>query len=129
MTERSTAGTIDEYIAGFPGETQRALREMRELIRASAPDATETISYAIPTFDLNGRHLVHFAGYARHIGFYPIPTGIEVFKKDFEPYKQGRGSVQFPLSQPLPADLIRRVVEFRVEENRGKTGSRSTTGE
>ena len=72
---------------------------------------------------------MHFAGYARHIGFYPIPTGIEAFKKDFEPYKQGRGSVQFPLSQPLPADLIRRVVEFRVEENRGKTGSRSTTGE
>jgi uncharacterized protein YdhG (YjbR/CyaY superfamily) len=125
---RSTAGSIDEYIAGFPAETQKALREIRELIRASAPDAMETISYSIPTFDLNGRHLVHFAGYARHIGFYPIPTGIEAFKKDFEPYKQGRGSVQFPLSQPLPADLIRRVVEFRVAENRGKTGSRSPTG-
>jgi uncharacterized protein YdhG (YjbR/CyaY superfamily) len=129
MTMPSTAGSIDEYIAGFPAETQKALREMRALIRASAPDATETISYAIPTFDLNGRHLVHFAGYARHIGFYPIPTGIEAFKKDFEPYKQGRGSVQFPLSQQLPADLIRRVVEFRVEENRGKTGSPSPTGE
>ncbi|HEX7543968.1 MAG TPA: DUF1801 domain-containing protein [Candidatus Limnocylindrales bacterium] len=126
---RSTAGSIDEYIAGFPAETQKVLREMRELIRASAPDATETISYAIPTFDLNGRHLVHFAGYARHLGFYPIPTGIEAFKKDFEPYKQGRGSVQFPLSRPLPADLIRRVVEFRVEENRGKTGSRTPIGE
>jgi uncharacterized protein YdhG (YjbR/CyaY superfamily) len=126
---RSIAGSIDEYIAGFPAETQKVLRQMRELIRVSAPDATETISYAIPTFDLNGRHLVHFAGFARHIGFYPIPTGIEAFKKDFEPYKQGRGSVQFPLSQPLPADLIRRVVEFRVEENRGRTGSRSRIGE
>jgi uncharacterized protein YdhG (YjbR/CyaY superfamily) len=124
----STAGSIDEYIAAFPADTQKALREMRELIRASAPAATETISYAIPTFDLNGRHLVHFAGYARHIGFYPIPTGIEAFKKDFEPYKQGRGSVQFPLSQPLPADLIRRVVEFRVEENTSKVGSRSPRG-
>ncbi len=103
---------------------------MRELIRASAPDATETISYSMPTFDLNGRHLVHFAGYARHIGFYPIPTGIEAFKDDFKPYKQGRGSVQFPLSHPLPADLIRRVVEFRVEENRAreKTGSPSAKG-
>jgi uncharacterized protein YdhG (YjbR/CyaY superfamily) len=126
---RSIAGSIDEYIAGFPAETQKVLRQMRELIRVSAPDATETISYAIPTFDLNGRHLVHFAGFARHIGFYPIPTGIEAFKKDFEPYKQGRGSVQFPLSQPLPADLIRRVVEIRVEENRGRTGSRSRIGE
>ena len=129
MPNRSTAGTIDEYIAGFPADTQKALREMRELIRTSAPDASETISYAIPTFDLNGRHLVHFAGFARHIGFYPIPTGIEAFKKDFEPYKQGRGSVQFPLSQPLPADLIRRVVEFRVAENRGKTRSPSPIDE
>ena len=125
MPNRPTAGTIDEYIAGFPAETQKALQEVRDLIRASAPEAIETISYAIPTFDLNGRHLVHFAGFARHIGFYPIPTGIEAFKKDFAPYKQGRGSVQFPLSRPLPVDLIRRVVEFRVEENRAKTGSPS----
>ena len=121
MAMRSSAGTIDEYIAEFPAETQAVLREMRALIRASAPDAKETISYAIPTFDLNGRHLVHFAGYERHIGFYPIPTGIEAFKKDFAPYKQGRGAVQFPLSRPLPADLIRRVVEFRVAENAART--------
>jgi uncharacterized protein YdhG (YjbR/CyaY superfamily) len=119
---RSKAGSIDDYIAGFPAETEAILQEMRALIRASAPDATETISYAIPTFDLNGRHLVHFAGYAKHVGFYPIPSGIEAFKKDFEPYKQGRGSVQFPLGQPLPADLIRRVVEFRVAENSRKPG-------
>jgi uncharacterized protein YdhG (YjbR/CyaY superfamily) len=125
MPTRSTAGSIDEYIAGFTADTQKALQGMRALIRASAPEATESISYAIPTFDLNGRHLVHFAGYARHIGFYPIPSGIEAFKKDFEPYKQGRGSVQFPLGQPLPADLIRRVVEFRVEENTRRTRSPS----
>ena len=123
MASRSTAGTIDEYIARFPAETQKVLAELRALIKATAPDATETISYAIPTFDLNGRHLVHFAGYARHIGFYPIPSGIEAFKEELKPYKQGKGSAQFPLDQPLPTDLIRRIVEFRVREN---TGDRST---
>ena len=121
MAMRSGAGTIDEYIAAFPAETQAVLREMRALIRASAPDAKETISYAIPTFALNGRHLVHFAGYERHIGFYPIPSGIEAFKDEFKPYKQGKGSIQFPLGQPLPKDLIRRVVEFRVAENTART--------
>ena len=121
MAMRSGAGTIDEYIAAFPAETQAVLREMRALLRASAPDAKETISYAIPTFDLNGRHLVHFAGYERHIGFYPIPSGIEAFKDEFKPYKQGKGSIQFPLGQPLPKDLIRRVVEFRVAENTART--------
>ena len=123
MATRSTAGTIDEYIARFPAETQKVLAELRALIKAAAPNATETISYAIPTFDLNGRHLVHFAGYARHIGFYPIPSGMEAFKEELKPYKQGRGSAQFPLGQPLPTDLIRRIVEFRVREN---TGDRST---
>ena len=120
MTDRSTANSIDEYIAEFPPETQKVLEEMRALIRASAPGATETISYAIPTFNLNGRHLVHFAGYKTHIGFYPVPSGLEAFKEDLMPYKQGKGSVQFPLGQPLPTDLIRRIVEFRVAENTGK---------
>jgi len=114
---RSTATTIDEYIAEFPPETRRVLQETRELIRSHAPEATETISYAIPTFDLNGRHLVHFAGYPRHIGFYPIPTGMEAFKEELSRYKTGKGSVQFPLDEPLPRDLIRRIVEFRVLEN------------
>ena len=112
MATRSTANSIDEYIAGFPPETQEVLEELRALIRASAPDATETISYAIPTFDLNGHHLVHFAGYAKHVGFYPMPSGIEAFKEELEPYKSGKGSVQFPLGQapahgPDPPD--RRV--------------------
>lgn len=120
MAMRSTSGTIDEYIAGFPAETQKALQEVRGIVRAAAPDAKETISYAMPTFDLNGHHLVHFAGFAKHVGFYPIPSGIEAFKKELEPYKQGKGSVQFPLDQPLPADLIRRIVEFRVDENTRK---------
>ncbi|HEY5169686.1 MAG TPA: DUF1801 domain-containing protein [Thermoleophilia bacterium] len=118
---RSTAATIDEYIADFPPETQAALEELRALIRASAPGATETISYAIPTFDLNGRHLVHFAGYAKHIGFYPIPSAMTAFAEELAPYKSGKGSAQFPLGRPLPADLIRRIVEFRVAENLKRT--------
>ena len=93
---------------------------MRALIKASAPGATETISYAIPTFDLNGRHLVHFAAFAKHIGFYPTGSGVEAFKEEIRPYRSGKGSVQFPLGQPLPTDLIRRIVEFKVEENTGK---------
>jgi uncharacterized protein YdhG (YjbR/CyaY superfamily) len=120
MESRSTASSMDEYIAGFPPETRRVLEEMRSLIRATAPGATETISYAIPTFDLNGKHLVHFAGYAGHIGFYPTGSGIEAFQEELKPYKRGKGSVQFPLGQALPTDLIRRIVEFRVAENAGK---------
>lgn len=120
MTNRSTAASIDEYIAEFPPETQKALQEIRELIHTTAPDATETISYAIPTFDLSGRHLVHFAGYAHHVGFYPVPSGMEAFKEELEPYKSGKGSAQFPLDKPLPMDLIRRIVEFRAEENASK---------
>jgi uncharacterized protein YdhG (YjbR/CyaY superfamily) len=113
---RQTASSIDDYIAGFPPQTQEVLEELRALIRASAPDATETISYAIPTFDLNG-HLVHFAGYEHHVGFYPTGRGVEAFAEELAPYKSGKGSVQFPLGQPLPADLIRRIVEFRVQQN------------
>lgn len=120
MAASSTANSIDEYIAGFPAETQKVLAELRALIKSCAPGATETISYAIPTFDLNGRHLVHFAGFERHIGLYPIPSGVEAFKDELKPYKQGKGSVQFPLGQPLPTDLIRRIVEFRVAENKAR---------
>ena len=123
MGTRSAADTIDDYIAGFPPETQQVLQEVRSIVRAAAPGATETISYAMPTFDLNGRHLVHFAGYPKHIGFYPIPSGIEAFKEELAPYNQGRGSVQFPLDKPMPMDLIRRIVEFRVAENRARVRS------
>jgi uncharacterized protein YdhG (YjbR/CyaY superfamily) len=116
MTERSTASSIDEYIAEFPEETQRMLKEMRAIIKDVAPQATETISYAIPTFDLDGKHLVHFAGYAKHVGFYPVPSGMTAFAEELSTYKRGKGSAQFPLGQPLPADLIRRIVQFRVDE-------------
>ena len=116
MPMRSTATTIDEYVAGFPAETQKALGEVRVLIAAAAPGATETISYAIPTFDLRGRHLVHFAAFTRHLGLYPTSSGIAAFTDELASYKRAKGSVQFPLDQPLPLDLIRRIVEFRVAE-------------
>ena len=117
--ESSKATTIDEYIAEFPPETRAKLGELRALIRASAPDAVETISYAIPTFDLNG-HLVHFAGYAHHVGFYPTGHGFDAFRDELQPYKSSKSSVRFALDEPLPVDLIRRVVEFRVAESSSK---------
>jgi len=124
MAARPTAGSIDEYIAGFPPETQKVLGEVRGLVREIAPEATETISYAIPTFDLGGKHLVHFAGYERHVGLYPAPSGMVEFEAELVPYKQGKGSVQFPLDKPLPVDLIRRIVEFRVAENLRKASGK-----
>jgi len=120
MAMRSTAGSIDEYIAEFPTDTQKLLEELRALIKTSAPGANETISYAIPTFDLNGKHLVHFAGYRNHIGFYPTGSGVEAFGEELKVYKRSKGSVQFPLDRPLPTDLIRRIVAFRVEQVTGK---------
>jgi len=121
MADRSNAAVIDQYISEFPEETQKLLEQIREIIRSVAPDATETISYAIPTFDLNGKHLVHFAGFAKHVGFYPVPSGMAAFEDELKVYKRGKGSVQFPLDEPLPVDLIRRIVEFRVAENTRKT--------
>ena len=107
--------TIDEYIETFPEPVQSKLQELRLLIREAAPQAQETISYKIPTFYLNG-NLVHFAAYDKHIGFYPGPSGIANFKDELSRYKSAKGSVQFPLEEPLPQDLITRIVAFRVDE-------------
>ena len=107
---------IDEYIADFPQDVQEILEMVRTTIRNAAPDAQETIKYKMPTFTLNG-NLVYFAAFKNHIGFYPIPTGIEKFKKDLSAYKTAKGSVQFPLNRPIPYDLITRIVKFRVKEN------------
>lgn len=112
---RSSAATIDEYLMEFPLETRRALQEVRAAIGESAPGAAEAMSYAIPTFDLNGRHLVHFAGYDRHVGFYPGADGIAVFAGELAGYKSAKGSVQFPLDRPMPLDLVRRITAYRVE--------------
>jgi uncharacterized protein YdhG (YjbR/CyaY superfamily) len=108
--------TIDEYIKTFPEHVQTILEEMRATIRETAPEAKEAISYQIPTFRLNG-NLVYFAGYKNHRGFYPAPSGIEAFKKELSPYKSAKGSVQFPIDKPLPYDLVKKIVLFRVQEN------------
>lgn len=110
---------IDEYIATFPPEAQNLLEQVRKAIREAAPEAEETIGYAMPAFKLNG-DLVYFAGYKHHIGFYATPNGHEAFKDALSVYKTGKGSVQFPLNQPMPLDLIKRIVAFRVKENEEK---------
>ncbi len=109
-------GTIDEYLAGFSGRTRALLEELRAAVRAAAPEATERISYRMPTFFLEG-NLVHFAAFKEHIGFYPTPSGIEGFAEELSKYSGGKGSVRFPLDEPLPLDLVRRIVLRRVEEN------------
>jgi uncharacterized protein YdhG (YjbR/CyaY superfamily) len=110
--------TIDEYIARFPKNVRGILEELRRVIKETAPAVEETISYGIPTLDLNGRHLVHFAAYKHHIGFYPGgASGIEAFKKELSPYKTSKGTVQFPLDKPIPFDLVKKIVKFRVKEN------------
>lgn len=108
--------TIDEYIAAFPAEVQAKLHQLRAVIKAAAPETGEKISYGMPTFTLKG-NLVHFAAYKTHIGFYPTPTGIEAFKEELAVYKTSKGAVQFPIDQPLPLELVRRMVEARVVEN------------
>lgn len=112
--------TMDEYIAEFPKDVRDVLEELRRVIRESAPEAEETISYGIPTFDLNGRHLVHFAAYKNHVGFYPTSSGIKAFKKELSPFKTSKGTVQFPLDKPIPFDLVKKIVKFRVKENESK---------
>lgn len=107
---------IDEYIAQFPKDVQEILEKIRETIRKAAPSAVETIAYQMPTFKLNG-NLIHFAAYKNHIGLYPTPNGIEAFKKELSVYKGAKGSVQFPLNQLIPYELIAKIVKFRVEEN------------
>jgi uncharacterized protein YdhG (YjbR/CyaY superfamily) len=112
-------GTIDEYISQFPKDVQQILQTLRQVIHEAAPDAEEKISYQMPTFYLHG-NLVHFAAYKHHIGFYPAPSGIAAFKDALSAYKGAKGSVQFPIESPLPYDLIREIVAFRVRENMKK---------
>ena len=109
--------TIDEYIKAFPEDVQGILQKIRLTIRKAAPKAVESISYQMPTFKLNGKGLVYFAAFKNHIGFYPIPSGVKAFEKELSPYKQGKGSVQFPIDKPIPYELVRRIVRFRAKEN------------
>jgi uncharacterized protein YdhG (YjbR/CyaY superfamily) len=108
------AATVDEYILRYDGEVQRRLKQMREIVREAAPLAVESMAYGMPAYKLNGKPLVYFAGFPKHIGFYATPNGHEQFKAEFAPYKQGKGSVQFPHNRPLPIDLVQRIVLYRV---------------
>jgi uncharacterized protein YdhG (YjbR/CyaY superfamily) len=124
MKPQSTPSeNIDEYIARFPTDVQRILQRIRSIIRKAAPDAEEAVKYRMPTFVRNG-NLVHFAAFEKHIGFYPTPSGIEAFKGELSAYHNAKGSVQFPLDKPVPFDLIRRIVEFRVKETREKLAAK-----
>ncbi|QSX09490.1 DUF1801 domain-containing protein [Alkalibacter rhizosphaerae] len=107
---------IDEYIAQFPTEVQEKLKKIRKIVLEAAPEATEKISYQLPTFYLFG-NLVHFGAFKNHIGFYPTPSGIASFDEELAPYKRAKGSVNFPLNKPIPYDLIDKIVRFRVMEN------------
>jgi uncharacterized protein YdhG (YjbR/CyaY superfamily) len=111
--------TIDEYIATFPKNVQTILQELRQVIRDCSPEAKEAISYQIPTFKLNG-NLVHFAAYKNHIGFYPTSSGIEAFKEKLGKYEISKGTVRFPINEPIPFELIKEMVRFRVKENLSK---------
>lgn len=111
------ARSIDEYIAGFPKEIQEVLETMRDAIRKGAPKAEETIKYAIPTFTLNGGNLISFAGWKKHIGFYPAPRGVEAFQEVLAPYEGSKGTLKFPIDKPLPVPLIIKVVKFLMKRN------------
>ena len=114
---------IDEYIAGFPLEIQKILQEIRSTIAKTVPEAQEKISYGMPTFTLEG-NLVHFAAFKKHIGFYSTPSGTTEFQQEISAYKYAKGSIQFPISQPMPFDLIAQIVKFRVQENLAKAAKK-----
>jgi len=111
---KSTPQSVDEYVASFPKGVQAILKEVRKTIRKAVPEAEEAIKYQIPTFALKGSNLVHFAAYEHHIGFYPAPRGADEFKEELSAYEGGKGTVKFPLDEPISYDLIKRMVEYRV---------------
>ena len=125
-SKKSGFNSIDEYITTFTKDIQKILQELRAAIKAAAPDSEEKISYQMPTFFLNG-NLVHFAAFKKHIGFYPTPSGIEAFQKELSVYDGAKGSVQFPIDEPMPLKLISRIVKFRAAENIKKAKIKSVT--
>ena len=119
-TKRKTPESIDEYIAAFSPEVQAILQQIRQVVHSAAPDAQEAISYQIPAFKLNGV-LVYFAAFKKHIGFYPPVSGDARLEKAVSPYAGEKGNLRFPLDQPIPFDLIKRIVKLRVKQNMAKT--------
>jgi uncharacterized protein YdhG (YjbR/CyaY superfamily) len=124
-SKRTAPKNIDDYIAGFPEDVQKILQKVRTTIRKTAPSAEETISYQIPTFKLNGTYLIYFAGFKNHISLYPAPRGAEEFKKELAAYEGGKGTVRFPLDKPIPFDLIKRIVKYKIKENQEKTKTKA----
>lgn len=116
MTNAKHFTTVDAYIQSFPDATRTVLEHVRQTIHRAAPDAVETVSYGIPTFDRNGKHLVFFAGWKQHISLYPIPAGDSAFQQDIAPYKNAKGTLRFPLTKPIPYDLVARTVSFLLLE-------------
>lgn len=115
---RSEPKDIDEYIAGFPDDVQKVLQKIRTTIKKAEPNTVEAISYQIPTFKLNGKNLIHFAGFKNHVGVYPAPRGSDEFKDELAAYKGGKGTVQFPLDKAIPYDLISRIVMFKLQKSK-----------
>jgi uncharacterized protein YdhG (YjbR/CyaY superfamily) len=111
--------TIDEYIGSFEPKIKKTLNEIRDFIKSEVPEATEKISYGMPTFYLNG-NLIHFAAFKDHYGFFPNPSGIDAFEKELAPYRSGKGTLRFPIDKPIPWDIIKKIVKFRVKENLNK---------
>jgi uncharacterized protein YdhG (YjbR/CyaY superfamily) len=118
------AENVDDYIASFPKEIQEKLQKVRLTIKKAVPEASEKISYAIPTFTIDKTYLVYFAAFKSHIGFYPTPVAAEEFKEELLAYKTGKGSVQFPYHQEIPFDLITRIVKFRMKEIAAKSSGK-----
>ncbi len=116
MSKSGRFTTIDEYIESFPENTRLLLEKIRETVRKAAPDAVESISYEIPTFKLNGKRLVYFGGWKDHVGFYSIPRGDPVFRKQVAPFETDKGALKFPIDKPFPYDLLKKLVRFRIEE-------------
>jgi uncharacterized protein YdhG (YjbR/CyaY superfamily) len=125
MASKAKFTAMEAYIASFPKEVQSILEKIRKTIRKAAPGAVETISYQIPTFKLNGKNLVHFAAWKNHIGFYATPSGNAAFKKEISHYKVAKGSIQFPLEEPIPYDLVAKIVLFRVMESQVKKNTKN----
>ncbi len=121
MQKQQIAADVDAYIKQFPASTQSILKEIRAVVQKSAPKAVEGISYGMPAYKMNGKPLCYFAGYDKHIGFYATPTGHAAFVKELSKYKQGKGSVQFPIDEKMPLALIAKIVKFRLKELAEKT--------
>ena len=123
-SKKAGFASIDEYIATFPEDVQKIMQQLRKAIKAAAPGVEEAISYNMPTFNLNGRYLVYFAGWKTHIAFYGAPRGNAKFKEDLSAYETGQGTLKFPLAETLPLDLVTKIVKFRAAENLERTNKK-----